>query len=138
MGADNSIDMKSAIDEAIRTGRPVTIYRDDGTPRLVISIPSAELPCPCCGTEVEQLRAKLATVNADILTQARDWYGKVEAVEAERDQLRDGLRWALAELNDEAWPYAGDYFEEKHRDVARENELRAVVGLEPIATKETP
>ena len=42
-------------------------------------------------------------------------------VEKERDELRTALRWVLLELEDE------------DRDVKRENELRALVYLEPLA-----
>ena len=74
--------------------------------------------------EVLRLRGEVARV-------------EVAQVEKERDALRDGLRWALLELEDEAWAHVSTYLEDKHRDVKRENELRALVYLEPLA-KEHP
>lgn len=60
----------------------------------------------------------------------------LSAATSECERLRAGLAWALEAL-DEAWPYAGDFFEEKWRDKAKEAELRALLPSADVA-KETP
>lgn len=100
-------------------------------------IAAARDAVPALCDEVERLRGALAKANAGFEKYEREFYlasHRAEDAEAERDALRDGLRWALNDL-DEAWPYAGDYFEDKWRDLARENELRALVGMEPVANE---
>lgn len=71
-----------------------------------------------------------AMVEVDRCMQFEEDHLARQRLEAERDHLRDLLR-RMRDKAAEAWPYAGEYFEEKHKDVELFYKVAAALGEKP-------
>lgn len=81
---------------------------------------AAEAAVPLALDEIERLRVENEMLEGVAMV--------ADISLAENDGLRELLKEALEEI-EQAWPYAGEYFEEKWRDRDLEARIRTALGL---------